>query len=159
MRELEKIKSTGRIFFTVGGIEYLQHGGRIGKLAGLAGSVLGIRPIITLKQGEIFPSGVARTRKKSLEKVLELLLEHLRENGVDCSEYSFAIGYGYDREEGVKLRQQALEALHKNGYSITEDQLPLYQIGAAIGVHTGPHPLGFGIMRRNAYHLENRRGE
>lgn len=36
--ELEAIKSTGRIFFTVGNIDYLKHGGRIGKLAGLAGS-------------------------------------------------------------------------------------------------------------------------
>ena len=61
---MEEIKSTGRIFFTVGNMEYLQHGGRIGKVAGIAGSVLGIRPIITLKQGEIFPSGIARSRKK-----------------------------------------------------------------------------------------------
>lgn len=154
VQELEEIKSTGRIFFTVGGIEYLQHGGRIGKLAGLAGSVLGIRPVITLKQGEIFPSGIARTRKKSLEKVIDLLLAHLEENAVDCRDYSFALGYGYDREEGVKFRKQALEILHEKGYSLTEEQIPLYQIGAAIGVHTGPYPLGFGIIRRNAYHTE-----
>lgn len=152
VQELEEIKSTGRIFFTVGGIEYLQHGGRIGKLAGLAGSVLGIRPVITLKQGEIFPSGIARSRKKSLEKVMNLLLQHLQENGLDCSAYSFAVGYGYDREEGHKFREQALEVLQEKGYSITEEQMPLYQIGATIGVHTGPHPLGFGIIRRNAYH-------
>lgn len=154
VQELEKIKSTGRIFFTVGGIEYLQHGGRIGKLAGLAGSVLGIRPVITLKQGEIFPSGIARSRKKSLEKVMNLLLQHLQENGIDCDAYSFAVGYGYDREEGLKFREQALKVLHENGYSLTEEQLPLYQIGATIGVHTGPHPLGFGVIRRNAYYSE-----
>ena len=154
VQELEKIKSTGRIFFTVGGIEYLQHGGRIGKLAGLAGSVLGIRPVITLKQGEIFPSGIARSRKKSLEKVMNLLLQHLRENEIDCSAYSFAVGYGYDREEGLKFREQALKVLRENGYSLTEEQLPLYQIGATIGVHTGPYPLGFGVIRKNAYHAE-----
>ena len=50
---LEEIKETGRIFFTVGNIEYLKHGGRIGKVASVAGSVLGIRPIITLKQGDL----------------------------------------------------------------------------------------------------------
>ena len=44
---LEEIKSTGRIFFTVGDMEYLKHGGRIGKVSALAGSVLGIRPVIT----------------------------------------------------------------------------------------------------------------
>ena len=44
---LEEIKSTGRIFFTVGDMEYLKHGGRIGKVAAVAGSILGIRPVIT----------------------------------------------------------------------------------------------------------------
>ena len=136
VKELEKIKSTGRI----------------GKLAGLAGSVLGIRPIITLEKGEIFPSGIARTRKKSLERVMNLLLQYLREYQVDCSMYSLAVGYGYDREEGLKFRERALEALYANGYSVTEEQLPVYQIGATIGVHTGPHPLGFGIIQRNRYH-------
>lgn len=153
VKELEKIKSTGRIFFTVGGIEYLKHGGRIGKLAGLAGSVLGIRPIITLEKGEIFPSGIARTRKKSLERVMNLLLQYLREYQVDCKKYSLAVGYGYDREEGLRFREKALEVLKANGYSVAEEQLPVYQIGATIGVHTGPHPLGFGIIKRNAYHV------
>ncbi len=76
---LEAIKSTGRIFFTVGNMEYLQHGGRIGKVAGIAGSVLGIKPIITLKQGEIFPSGIARGRKKSMEKTINLIINYLDE--------------------------------------------------------------------------------
>ncbi len=143
---LEEIKSTGRIFFTVGNMEYLKHGGRIGKVAALAGSVLDIRPIITLKQGEIFPSGLDRGRKRTLKKVQDLLLEYLRESklGIDC--YSLAVGYGYDREEGLAFREQALFLLQKNGYSI--DNIPTYQIGATIGVHTGPYPLGFGIIEK-----------
>ncbi len=152
VKELEKIKSTGRIFFTVGGIEYLQHGGRIGKLAGIAGSVLGIRPVITLQKGEIFPSGIARTRKKSLERVINLLLQYLQEFQVDCEKYRLAIGYGYDKEEGERFRERAVSVLREKGYTISEEQIPLYQIGATIGVHTGPHPLGFGIIKRNAYH-------
>ncbi|MDE5596788.1 MAG: DegV family protein, partial [Lachnospiraceae bacterium] len=91
---LEEIKSTGRIFFTVGNMEYLKHGGRIGKVAALAGSVLDIRPVITLKQGEIFPSGIDRGRKRTTKKALELLLEYLQESslGIDC--YSIVVGYG-----------------------------------------------------------------
>ncbi len=146
--ELEAIKSTGRIFFTVGNIDYLKHGGRIGKLAGLAGSVLGIRPLITLKEGEIFPSGIARSRKKSLDKVYELLLEYLNELNADCSDYSLAVGFGYDRDEAVVFRDGAVSFLNSKGYSITEEELPIYQIGATISVHTGPYPLGFGIIRK-----------
>lgn len=148
INELEAIKSTGRIFFTVGNIDYLKHGGRIGRLAGLAGSVLGIRPLITLKEGEIFPSGISRSRKKSLEKVYELLLEYLMELGADCSEYSLAVGFGYDREEAVVFRDGAVKFLNTKGYSITAKELPIYQIGATISVHTGPYPLGFGIIRK-----------
>ncbi len=146
--ELEAIKSTGRIFFTVGNIDYLKHGGRIGKLAGLAGSVLGIRPLITLKEGEIFPSGIARSRKKSLERVYELLVEYLKELNAKCSDYSIAVGFGYDRNEAVEFRDGAVEMLNSKGYDITVDELPIYQIGATISVHTGPYPLGFGIIRK-----------
>ena len=82
---LEQIKSTGRIFFTVGTMEYLKHGGRIGKVAALAGGILDIRPVITLKEGEIFPSGIDRGRKRTLQKVMELLLEYLKEKGRSSS--------------------------------------------------------------------------
>ncbi len=146
---LEQIKSTGRIFFTVGNMEYLKHGGRIGKVAALAGSVLDIRPVITLKQGEIFPSGVDRGRKRTLKKAQDLLLEYLKESdlGVQC--YSIAVGYGYDREEGLAFRDQSLALLRDKGYPVND--IPAYQIGATIGVHTGPYPLGFGIIEKGIH--------
>lgn len=146
---LEEIKSTGRIFFTVGNMEYLRHGGRIGKVAAITGSVLDIRPVITLKQGEIFPSGVDRGRKRTLNKVMDLLLEYLKKSslGIDC--YSITVGYGYDIEEGRAFRDHALSTLKEKGYDISE--IALYQIGATIGVHTGPYPLGFGIIEKGIH--------
>ena len=146
---LEEIKSTGRIFFTVGNMEYLKHGGRIGKVAALAGGVLDIRPVITLKEGEIFPSGVGRGRKRTTEKALELLLEYLRETGLGIECFSIAVGYGYDREEGLAFRDHALDVLRQKGYAI--EDMPAYQIGATIGVHTGPYPLGFGIIEKGMH--------
>ena len=153
VRRLEEIKSTGRIFFTVGNMEYLKHGGRIGKVAALAGSALDIRPIITLKQGEIFPSGMDRGRKRSERKVLNLLLDHLRKSslGIEC--FNLAVGYGYDQEEGIAFRNQALSVLNDKGYEI--DEIPIYQIGATIGVHTGPYPIGFGIIEKAIHPLRN----
>lgn len=149
VKRLEEIKSTGRIFFTVGNMEYLKHGGRIGKVAALAGGALDIRPIITLKQGEIFPSGIDRGRKRTLKKVMNLLLGYLKESnlGIDC--YSIAVGYGYDIEEGIAFRDQALSVLRDHGYAI--DEIPVYQIGATISVHTGPYPLGFGIIEKGIH--------
>ena len=145
---LEEIKSTGRIFFTVGDMEYLKHGGRIGKVSALAGSVLGIRPVITLKEGEIFPSGIGRGRKRTTEKAISLLLDYLEENGRAIGRYSIAIGFGYDYEEAVAFREHTLEVLRGQGYDVGEGDIPIYQIGATISVHTGPYPLGFGIIEK-----------
>ena len=146
---LESIKGTGRIFFTVGNIDYLKHGGRIGKLAGLAGSVLGIKPLITLKEGEIFPSGVSRSRKKSLEKVYELLWQYLQEVNASSGEYSICVGYGYDIAEAEAFRKGAVSFLNEKGYAVADADLQKYQIGAPISVHTGPYPLGFGVLRKS----------
>lgn len=142
---IEAIKSTGRIFFTVGNLEYLQAGGRIGRVAGIAGSLLGIRPVITMKEGEIFPSGISRSRRKTLEKTIDLLRDCLQACGGAVKKYSLAAGFGYDREEAEEYRRLVVERL---GGLISLEELPLYQIGATIGVHTGPYPLGLGILER-----------
>lgn len=146
VRRLEEIKSSGRIFFTVGDMEYLRHGGRIGKVAGIAGSVLKIKPLITLKEGEIFPSGVARSRKKSMEKTIDLIQEYLDQLSEPAEHFSIAVGFGYDYEEAVAYRDMVLKTLSEK-YGLQE--LPIYQIGATIGVHTGPYPLGLGIIRKS----------
>lgn len=149
INRIEEIKSTARIFFTLGNMEYLQHGGRIGKLSGLAGSLLGIKPLITLKEGEIFPSGITRSRKKSLEKVLELMLAYLQETGKDIHAYNLALGYGYDIKECEEYREYFLSTVNstlKSSTPLTKEDVPLYQIGATISVHTGPYAIGIGII-------------
>lgn len=148
--KLMAMRDSGRIFFTVGNIDYLKHGGRIGKLSGLAGSVLGIKPLITLKEGEIFPSGITRSRAKSMTKVIDMLLEYLHtECNDEWEKYVLCIGYGYDIEESEKFRTLALETLHKEGIMV--EDIKTYQIGATISVHTGPYPLGFGVLRKWEY--------
>ncbi|HJC56022.1 MAG TPA: DegV family protein [Candidatus Eisenbergiella intestinipullorum] len=142
---IETIKSTGRIFFTVGNLEYLQAGGRIGRVAGIAGSLLGIRPVITMKEGEIFPSGIARSRKKTLERTVDLLKDCLQKWGGPIRKYSLAAGFGYDRDEAEEYRRMVVE---RTDGQVCLEELPLYQIGATIGVHTGPYPLGLGILER-----------
>ena len=79
------IRETGRIFFTIGSIDYLKHGGRIGKLAGIAASALKIKPLITLKEGEIFNSGITRNRLKSMKKVVDMTREYLPDR---CNHWS-----------------------------------------------------------------------
>lgn len=142
---VERIKGTGRIIFTVGSMDYLIHGGRVGKVMKVAVNALKIRPMIILKEGEIFPFGVARSRKKSIQKIIDKTKAHFEEIGESPDDYEIVIGYGYDYEEAVEFRQELLDSLKT--YS-NKTELDIYQIGAMIGVHTGPYPLGIGLIRK-----------
>lgn len=135
------MRKTGRIFFSVGNLEYLRKGGRIGKLVGIVGATLKIKPIIVLRDGEIFSAGISFTRKKSFLKATDAALNYFKENKENPDDYQFITGYGYDIEEG-KLYNEKLKEILKR-----EDVL-LIQIGATIGVHTGPYPLGVGFIKK-----------
>lgn len=145
VKRLTDILPSGRILFTVGNLDYLRAGGRIGKLAGMAGALLGIRPLITLKEGEIFPSGITRSRKKSMDMVGKLVTKYVTATFRSPDEYVACIGYGCDYAEGEVFRDVIREHLRSIGH---DQALDIYHIGAAISVHTGPYPLGFGIVRK-----------
>lgn len=145
IENIEKIKSTGRIIFTVGNMDYLIHGGRVGKVMKVAVNALKIRPMIILKEGEIFPFGVARSRHKSLLKILEKTKAHFEEMKESPDDYKIVIGYGYDYEEALEFKKMLLESLAE--YSNIKD-VEIFQIGATIGVHTGPYPIGVGLLRK-----------
>ena len=138
------IRETGRIFFTIGSIDYLKHGGRIGQLKGLAASALKIKPLLTLKEGEIVNSGITRNRVKSMKKVVDMTEEYLDEVNAKTGEYSFCIGYGYDYDEALQFREMLKDMVRER---LGIDEIGIYQIGATIGVHTGPYPLGIGIIK------------
>lgn len=149
--KLLKMRKSGRILFTVGGMSYLVHGGRVGKLMGLAANTLNIRPLITMKEGEIFPSGLARSRKKSKEKVLELIGTYLKETGESSGKYVVNVGYGYDYDEAAAYREQVQQAVVAYAGQTQVDRVDIYQIGATVGVHTGPYPIGAGVLKKYEY--------
>ena len=136
------------IFFTIGGMDYLVHGGRVGKLSGIAAGALGIKPLILLKEGEIFNNGLTRGRKKSIQKIIEQIIDYFKDNMLDVKKYRFCVGFGYDKEEAVEFREKFIEALKGICPSFNEEIL-IRQIGATIGVHTGPHPLGVGLLQKD----------
>lgn len=136
-----RIKLTARIFFTVGSLDYLRHGGRIGKLMGIVGATFKIKPIIVLKEGEIFSAGLCFVRKKAIIKVLNLTKKHFQDSKEDINNYRFIVGCGYDTEE-------LNEFLIKTKQTLEIDNVETGQIGATIGVHTGPYPLGIGFIKK-----------
>lgn len=151
LERVEPLRKSARIFFTVGDLDYIQHGGRIGRMTSIAGTLLNVKPLITLQDGEIHSSGIRRGRRKSLEGVVDLLIGYLREkgcgtNGLTPEDFGILLGYSYDWEEGVRVQAMTQEKLEKAFGKRVE--IPLCRIGATIGVHAGPTSLGFGVVRR-----------
>ena len=68
------------------------------------------------------------------------------------SAYRLVVGYGYDREEGIRFRDRLVEILREWGAVM---EVGVFQIGATIGVHTGPHPIGLGVMEGFSAEEEN----
>lgn len=144
-QRLEAVIPTGRIIFTIGSMDYLRMGGRIGKVASVVTGALGIKPLIVLKEGEIFPAGIFRSREKGKARLVELTRRHLLSCGDEIGDYRFVVGYGYDLEEAKAFRDDMLAMLKE---LCGLQSLGIYQIGATIGVHTGPYPIGVGLLKR-----------
>lgn len=150
VRVLEQMKKTNRIFFTVGNVDYLKHGGRIGKLAGLATSALSLKPLITLVDGAIEASGIGRSRKKTVLKTIHLMEGYFKDKNESMDDYSFAVGYGYDIEEGRAFYDRVSKEVQA---AAKGKKISFIQIGATIAVHTGPHAIGIGIIKQYEHYL------
>ena len=143
VERLEALKKTSRIFFTTGDLSYLQKGGRIGKVLTQAASVLKIKPIIHLYEGELQAAGIVRARKKSIRKFMDDAKAFFAENNIN--DYRICTGKGHDAEEYEAFHQEVAEEMKALGFT---GEVESYQIGCTIGVHTGPTPIGIACIRK-----------
>lgn len=122
-------------------LEYLKKGGRISGAAALAGGVLGIKPVVTTRDGELAVLGKARGSKKANN----LLIEQIRKNGVD---FSMPLLLGYTGLSDDMLRQyiQDSQCLWKG--HVTD--LDCVQLGSVIGTHAGPGAVAVAYFKSGA---------
>lgn len=125
--ELEKKKADVCAYGAVDTLEYLMKGGRLSKAAGAVGSVLGIRPILYLSNGELAVAGKARGPKAAITMTHNLIAEV----GID---YSMPVGIGYTGNDASVI-DPYLNAPNSvwSGYDV-----PVYNVGSTVGTHTGP---------------------
>lgn len=136
---IPKLRDTARIFFFVETLDYLEHGGRIGKASALLGSMLNVKPIIYLKDGALFPGGKVRGTKKALAKILEITKEYVDGH---INDYHYAIAHA-DNLEYAKLTKEGLE--NQLGVTVHED---FCSVGTTIGVYTGPDVAGICVTKK-----------
>ncbi len=105
-------------------LEYLQKGGRIGKAQAFMGTLLKVKPILRVANGEVLPVDRPRNVRRGLQRLEELV----REAG---SVSKLAVAYTTDARPAEEMRNRLSDlADPENTYTI--------QIGSAIGTHTGP---------------------
>jgi len=130
---LEQFKQSSRVVFTVGTLEYLQKGGRIGKAQALAGSLLNVKPILSVADGVIEPIGKVRGRQKALEEFARIFTEET----TDQAGLRVAIAHANAPEWVDVLRDLAARTR-------PQAELELVEIlGAVVGTHAGPGAVGF----------------
>ncbi len=127
-----------RLFFCVSTLEYLVKGGRIGRVAGMVGTILDLKPVISCgEDGIYYTVGKARGRKKSLSLALETAVEFAK----GAEEYNITVMHGAAQAEADALLAALKERLPDARFAVEG------QITPALVVHTGPGLIGIGVQR------------
>lgn len=130
--EVEARRSREHVFAALDTLEYLRKGGRIGGAQALLGSMLSIKPIISVLEGAVEPAGRVRTRSKALRFLIDQipagkveLISVLHANAPDLDEF-----------------------LAMLAPVVPDAEVTVGTIGPVIGVHTGPRVMGIAWIDR-----------
>jgi DegV family protein with EDD domain len=134
VQRIESLSSKVRVIFTVETLEYLRRGGRIGGAAALMGSLLSIKPILHIENGQVEPLEKPRTRKRAVQRLLAMMAEF-----VDPSKPIHAAVLHCDAPEDGQAFADQVNAQ----FQCTE--LLVAEAGPTIGTHAGPGTIGVGF--------------
>lgn len=130
LARVEQIIDNDAAYFVVDSLEHLHRGGRISGVSAMVGSLLQVKPIISLlDSGKLEPFDKVRTRRKALDRILELLREHMAKKPGE--KVSLAVVYS-DNIEDAKEFQARIKS------EFPEIDPELSELGPVIGTHVGP---------------------
>ncbi len=120
-------------FFLLDTLEYLQKGGRIGRAQAFLGSMLSVKPILKLQEGEAHPVERPRTWDRGVRRMLELVREL-------APVRKLAVIHSTDPERAAVLREQLSDLL-------PADQVISTRFGPTLGTYLGPNALGVALTQ------------
>jgi DegV family protein with EDD domain len=131
---VDSVRETVKVYFVVDTLKYLHKGGRIGGASRYMGTALDIKPILYLDDnGKIDALEKVRTKKKAIERIIELAAEH-----VGASKARAVVMHANAPEEAERVRGQVATRMDC-------EQVDIYEIGPAVGVHVGPGAIGLSV--------------
>ena len=140
---LDKQKYMTKINFTVDSLDYLQKGGRIGKAAALAGAILNIKPIIVMRDGELYPESKVRGHKKALKTIMDMT-----RNEIDSEKEHYRVLLVRGEKERHATVEEMRQTLLAEGFDVMDE---IWPVGITIGTHTGPTPIGICYIKKYEY--------
>lgn len=129
--KLNEIAPKIELYAAVDTLKYLVKGGRLGKASGAVGSLLGIKPILRVKDGVIENVSKERGLAKALSKMKSLI-----EENTDYLENDFPITYGHSNNESGM--ESLMAQMSRSGSR--------YFIGSVVGTHAGPGAVGIAVV-------------
>ena len=130
---VERFTRDAGLLFTVDTLEFLRRGGRIGRAAAMAGQVLNVKPILTIRDGEVIPLQRVRGWKKANAEFQRIFLESVS----DAPGLRVGIAHA-DAPERARELEDAVRAVAMNA-----DVELVTTLGAVVGTHAGPGTIGF----------------
>jgi DegV family protein with EDD domain len=115
-------------------LKYLAKGGRIGKAKAFVGALLNVKPLLTVKDGELVPSGQVRTRSKGSQLLLDFV-----KNASEIED--LAVLYSTTLDEARVLVKRVSPFF-------PEERIIVARVGSALGVHAGPGVLAIALINK-----------
>jgi len=120
------------LLFTVDTLEFLARGGRIGRARAFAGELLNVKPILSIRDGEVIPVKRVRGNRKAFQEFVDAV-----QSTVDGPGLRFGTAHANAPERAVEIGKMAR---HLRPRSTVEIETTL---GAVLGAHAGPGTVGF----------------
>lgn len=120
-----------QLFAALDTLENLKKGGRIGAAQAMLGSMLSVKPLITVTDGAVAEAGKQRTRARALDRLVELA----QENGASTAK-RIAVIHG-DAPDVHEFIDKFCAGINRS-----KDEVLVSDVGSVVGTHTGPRSIG-----------------
>lgn len=129
------VVANARILFVVDTLEYLHKGGRIGGAQRLFGSMLSIKPLLHLEEGEVRPLARIRTKKKAVRHMLDIVTQ----DNAGQVPTTLVVLHAAAEDEANEIKTRLVE-------QFPSAEVMIASISPVVGVHTGPQALGVAYL-------------
>ena len=137
LKRLETTRPQANIFFTLANLKFAQMSGRVGKLQSALASLLNVQPIVRLENGLLDMTERVRTRKKAVERIIEMTRERVGNTPVNL-----AVLHAQAADEAAEFLEEAKRALQcHEGF--------VHDLALSLAVHFGP-----GALALSTYPVE-----